>query len=311
MDDPQKSDNGCLVSIGLPVYNGENFLEETLNSILGQTFSDFELIICDNASTDRTEEICRQYAAQDSRIRYYRNPENLGAAPNYNLVFERSQGKYFKWAPHDDIIAPQFIERCVEVLEREPDVSLCYTSMAYTDAGGKTTKLFSDVLNLTADSPSERFKTYLDLWLSRGFTPGLPVFGLIRSSILAQTPLIGSYVWSDLALVGELGLLGTFHEVPETLLFCRSHDKNSRSTRQKGGDAAFSAWFNPNNGKKLTLIHWRIFIEHLGAIRRAPMTHQERLWCYARMGKWAAWKWKRLFRELTLIFPQMICLLAT
>ncbi len=75
------------VSIGLPVYNGDNFLAEAIDSILRQTMEDFELIISDNASTDRTEEICREYAAGDSRIRYYRNESNLGAMANYNLVF--------------------------------------------------------------------------------------------------------------------------------------------------------------------------------------------------------------------------------
>lgn len=306
MDNQQQSSNGCTVSIGLPVYNGENFIEEALDSILRQTFSDFELIICDNASTDRTAEICQQYAAQDSRIRYYRNSKNIGAAPNYNLTFERSQGKYFKWAPHDDTIAPDFIARCVEVLEQDPAVCLCYTGMAYTNASGETIKTFTHILDLTADTPSKRFKKYHELWSDRGFTPGLPVFGLIRSSVLKQTPLIGSYVWSDLALVGELGLLGTFHEVSETLLFCRSHDKNSRATRQQGGDAAFAAWFDPKNRDKLTLPHWRIFLEHIDAIKRAPMASQEKILCYKQMGKWITWKWKRLARELAWVLPKWI-----
>jgi glycosyltransferase involved in cell wall biosynthesis len=114
------------VSIGLPVYNGENYLAETLDSILAQTFTDFEVIISDNASTDRTETICRQYAAQDRRIRYLRNTSNLGAAKNYNRVFELSQGEYFKWNGHDDPLAPVFLERCVAVLDRHPGVVLCF-----------------------------------------------------------------------------------------------------------------------------------------------------------------------------------------
>ena len=89
--------NRSRVSIGLPVYNGEKYLEQALISILSQTYTDFELIISDNASTDRTQAICREYAAKDPRIRYYCNEENLGAAPNHNRVFELASGEYFKW----------------------------------------------------------------------------------------------------------------------------------------------------------------------------------------------------------------------
>ncbi len=106
-----------VASIGLPVYNGEKYLEQTLNSILAQSYTDFELIISDNASTDRTQEICQTYVAKDPRIIYHRNEKNLGAAPNHNLVFGLASGKYFKWAGYDDIIAPDFMARCFEILK--------------------------------------------------------------------------------------------------------------------------------------------------------------------------------------------------
>src|ERR1051326_2036095 len=105
------------VSIGLPVYNGQQFLEEAINSLLAQTYSDFELIISDNASTDATEQICRAHAAADPRIRYYRNDKNRGPVWNLNRVFELARGELFKWAAHDDVCAPTLVERCVEVLE--------------------------------------------------------------------------------------------------------------------------------------------------------------------------------------------------
>jgi glycosyltransferase involved in cell wall biosynthesis len=114
------------VSIGMPVYNGENFIVESLDALFAQTFTDFELIICDNASTDRTGEICREYAARDARIRYCRNETNIGASANYNLTFELARGDYFKWAAHDDICAPTYVERCVEALDRDPGVALAY-----------------------------------------------------------------------------------------------------------------------------------------------------------------------------------------
>ena len=115
------------VSIGLPVHNGATFLAEAIESILAQTFPGFELVISDNASTDRTPEICRSYAAADGRIRYYRQETNIGAAQNYNVVFQRSSGKYFKWAAHDDLIRPTFLARCVAALEADPEAVLCHS----------------------------------------------------------------------------------------------------------------------------------------------------------------------------------------
>jgi glycosyltransferase involved in cell wall biosynthesis len=115
-----------LVSIGMPVCNGAKFITEALDSILNQTFENFELIVSDNASTDETGKICREYMAKDSCIRYYRSKQNFGAAWNFNHVFKLSSGKYFKWAAHDDVIAPDFPLKCVEVLERDPSVVLCH-----------------------------------------------------------------------------------------------------------------------------------------------------------------------------------------
>src|SRR3990172_5433048 len=125
-----------VVSIGLPVYNGENYIEKAINSILSQTFKDFELIISDNASTDNTMDICKILSAKDRRIRYYRNEINRGAAWNFNRVFQLARGKYFQWACHDDVWIPTLLERYVEVLDQMPKVVLCYTKTTYIDEHG-------------------------------------------------------------------------------------------------------------------------------------------------------------------------------
>jgi glycosyltransferase involved in cell wall biosynthesis len=119
------------VSIGLPVFNGENYLEAAVDSILAQTFKDFELIISDNASTDRTQEICQRYCGRDSRVRYFRSEQNHGAAWNFNRVFELASGEYFKWAAHDDMIAPDFLQKCVAVLDEDPTVVLCHSQVQF------------------------------------------------------------------------------------------------------------------------------------------------------------------------------------
>ena len=122
------------LSIGLPVYNGALLLSEAIESLLTQTFTDFEIVISDNASTDATEEIARRFADQDKRIRYYRNETNIGLAPNFNRVFALANNPaYFKWAAHDDLYKPTFLQRCVEVLDSEPDVVLSYTIVDVID----------------------------------------------------------------------------------------------------------------------------------------------------------------------------------
>src|SRR4051794_25259685 len=114
------------VSIGLPVYNGEAFLAEAVESLLAQTFTDFEILLVDNASTDRTQEICRAFAARDPRVKYHRNETNIGGGPNWNRAYDLtpSDSTYFKWAAHDDRHAPDFLARCVEALDRDPGLAL-------------------------------------------------------------------------------------------------------------------------------------------------------------------------------------------
>src|SRR5687768_11197719 len=137
------------LSIGLPVYNGERYLQGAIESLLSQTFDDFELIICDNASTDRTQSICTAFAARDPRVRYFRNDRNVGAAGNFNLAFRRSRGRYFKWAAHDDLHEPDYLARCVAALDADPSAVLCQTATRVIDPVG------SEVPTLPGGRPRE------------------------------------------------------------------------------------------------------------------------------------------------------------
>ncbi|MGH7450285.1 MAG: glycosyltransferase family 2 protein [bacterium] len=248
------------VSIGLPVFNGENYLEETLKSILSQTYSDFELIISDNASTDNTQKICQDYAARDQRVRYFRNEENIGAARNFNRVFELSSGQYFKWAAHDDLIAPDYLQKCVKALAHDSSAILSQARVKIIDKDGQVMKEHSAMSrHAYSPRPSLRFKEMLKTDL-RCFE----VFGLIRASLLKKTPLIASYIASDRPLRAELALLGHFHEIPESLFLSRDHPK--RSARAMPAHHQRAAWFDPAKAGKIVLPHWRIFFEYYMSI---------------------------------------------
>jgi glycosyltransferase involved in cell wall biosynthesis len=262
------------VSIGLPIYNGENFAEGAIASLLAQTFSDFELVLVDNASTDRTAEICRAFAARDPRVRYHRNERNIGGAPNFNLAFQLAdRAPYYKWAAHDDLHQPEFLAECVKVLDADPGVVLCHTGSEFIDETGRVFRDYDPDLHHT-DSPSRatRFRNLLlsDHWAFDGF-------GLMRREVLAQTELHGGYAGSDRVLLAELGLRGRFHRVPRVLF--QSRDFSGRALRSADLRSR-AGWFNPKRSGKITLPHWRYFGEYARVVLRVPMPLAERAACW-------------------------------
>ncbi|MBE2220132.1 MAG: glycosyltransferase family 2 protein [Anaerolineae bacterium] len=287
------------VSIGLPVFNGENYLAEAIESILGQTYQNFECIITDNASTDKTEEICRAYAEADERIRYFRNEHNLGAAPNFNKSFDLSSGKYFKWAAHDDTMAPTFVEKCVEVLETQSDVVLCYPGTSVINSEGIVTKeyAFSGRTN-SADLP-QRFAALL---LSSDMC--YEIFGLIRTDVLAKTSLMGNFGHGDGVLLARLCLNGRFHEIPEHLLFVRSHDDQSMAI-YKGTDKhgrpdyySYTDWFDSSKKGKLVLPNWKMLYEFAKTPWQVSLNLTDRAYCHFHLARWGKRHWRYLVGDI-------------
>jgi glycosyltransferase involved in cell wall biosynthesis len=269
------------VSIGVAVYDGERFLPQTLDSLLAQTYTDFELVICDNCSTDRTEQICRSYAERDARIRYYRNASNIGAPRNFNRAFELSRGEYFKWAGADDLCAPEMVERCVAVLDQRPEVVLTYPKTRLIDENGAAVNDYDDRLDLQFETPHKRLSHLL--WNIRMCNA---VFGLTRSSALRCTRLFGTYSNSDLAFLAELALHGLFVELSAPLFCRRSFELSAIKYRSPYERMVM---FQPGRVGQLSFPNWRLFIGFLSAIHRAPLSWMEALRCYARMYIW----WRR------------------
>lgn len=122
-----------VVSIGMPIYNGEKYVEKSLDDLLGQTFKDYEIIISDNGSTDRTEEICKRYESKDPRIRYYRQPQNNGSSANFYFVFNQARGEYFMWAAMDDRWDKDYITILVEALKLDESYVSAFSPFQYVD----------------------------------------------------------------------------------------------------------------------------------------------------------------------------------
>ena len=279
-----------MVSVGLPVYNGERYLRKSIESILGQTYSDFELVITDNASTDSTEQICREYCALDDRIRYYRNETNIGAPRNFNKVFELSYGTYLKWATADDYVASHYIEKCLEVLEVNPDVVLCYTRATLIGAEGEILGKYDDVLNLQEANASFRFIRLLStIRLAHQH------LGLIRCDAIRRTSLQGSYIAADINFLAELSLYGKFYEVPEYLLFRRFHPGSSSWERK-----SFSrqqTWSDPGR-TRMRLDLWEAMRGFFTAVHRSPAPFRDKLEMYRYLLRKVYWQKALLGEEL-------------
>ncbi len=202
-----------LVSIGLPVYNGELYLRQALDSLLGQDYTNFELIVSDNASQDGTEVICREFLAREGRIRYFRQNINLGAPANFEFVARQAKGIYFMWAAHDDFWAPEYVRRCVEELESHPDAVLCCTEINFLDGQGSLYTEYANYSNIETLSmpPVRRFH---ELIRRMGW---FAIYGLMRRDAVLRLPLGQGRFGYDVTLLAHLLLMGNFVKRPERL----------------------------------------------------------------------------------------------
>jgi glycosyltransferase involved in cell wall biosynthesis len=270
------------LTIGLPVYNGEKYVAESLEALLGQSFTDFELIISDNASTDSTGDICRRYEKQDSRMRYFRQPRNIGLAPNHNFVVEQARSELFKWASNDDLYARDLLERCIDALDKYPDVVLAHSWTAKVDSSGAVTKAYKYPLNTASPQAPERFRSLL---FDSG---GDDDYGVIRTDVLRQTAMKESYHHADRTIITELGLYGRFYQVSDWLYFRREHPGQSGGVSMRRRCAVM----DPRRADRLRHPAVRLYGEYVwayvSAIRRAPLSVADRRDCYRYLTQWLA-----------------------
>jgi glycosyltransferase involved in cell wall biosynthesis len=260
-----------LVSIGLPVYNGGKYLHRAITSLLSQDYRQIELIISDNASTDDTEAICRKFAGEDPRIRYYRAEQNMGAAWNFNRVFELSSGEYFMWAAHDDWRDESFVRLCMECLERESSAVLCFANTFMVFPDNRVTNAVSG-LRLDQSHARQRFAEMLHCSCA---TRLVTIYGMIRASALRATTGAENYYCSDWGLLLQLCWQGSFIRCPDTSLYYQS------KTQQEDAIQFYfcvSRLLHPNNRPRAyDLPCWRLGFHFLRIAWTVPATFRTRL----------------------------------
>jgi glycosyltransferase involved in cell wall biosynthesis len=286
------SNDAPLVSIGLPVYNGGSYVALSIASLLAQTYRHIELVISDNASTDGTQQVCEQFARQDTRVRYVRLPSNIGGVKNHTKVCELARGEFFMWASSDDLWQPTYVERCVEVLRADPAVVLAYSINAKIDEEGESLGSVPPGLTLDTDDIVQRFRD-----LTQIDSPIEPFYGVVRLAAMRSTAPLPLHPGWDRFVLAELGLMGRFRQVKEALYTRRIHRNQSVSSFPSLRERY--RWGNPAARHRRFVWPYVEFALHFSAVAlRAAPDWRTKLKCLLHVLKWCNWQRRNIWDDL-------------
>lgn len=289
----------------MPVFNAEAYIADALEALLSQSFADFEITISDNASTDHTEQICRDFARRDERIRYECQRENLGAIWNFNHVFARSRGQYFKWASHDDVCMPEYLQRCIDVLDQDPSILWCHSDSGKIDAQGRILSCEdpqADDLAHTRQAglprkfhqSPRRHRRFFGVLLGTNWC--VDSYGVIRSEALRKTCMLPSCYGAEKVLMGALSLRGYYHQVPETLFYQRVHPAASSSMNDAADQWNF---MDTRASTRFASTRLRLLRGHIQSVTHTPMPLSDRALCYGVIARYLlqTTKWRTIARN--------------
>jgi glycosyltransferase involved in cell wall biosynthesis len=304
------------VSIGVPVYNGQKYIRYALDSLLAQTFGDLEIIVTDNCSTDPTPQIVQECAARDPRVIYVRNETNVGPALNYNRSIARARGEFFRWNNADDMVAPTFVQKCLDVLESDPTVILAYPRTMIIDSEGNQREPYGYEVDF--DQPQAHARLWKIMTVNHKLHGAHEMFGLMRTAQLRKTSLWRAHVRGDSVMLARLLLLGRFRRIDEYLFFNRDHTdrsskylsrtlvrKGSRLSKYLGfGPLPSAEWWDPKLKGKIVFPEWRVLREYLRAVQEAELSAAEKAACYRTVMRFAIRHSPKMARDLIIATEQ-------
>ena len=220
-----------MVTIGLPVYNGQQYIREALSSLVAQTFKDLEIIISDNDSTDATGEICREYEKKDNRIRYIRQNYNIGPTANFKLVLDNAEGRYFLWMAADDVLDERFVELLVQKLEEYPSIVCMMSDVINIDESGRvlsTSELDRIRINDICATQSSLQYVFFTNPASNIF---FCIYGIFRTEAIRKCELnfknqVKYASGSEIPFLAQACLLGKIASLPIPLKKYRRHSQS-------------------------------------------------------------------------------------
>ena len=279
-----------VVTICVPVFNGERFLEQCLDSLLSQTYRDFVLLISDNASTDSTSQICQRYVQLDSRVKYHRNSTNIGLYGNFNFLLRSVRTRYVKLASADDFWAPTMLDDALAVMERDPSLALCYPKAILVDQDGKEIRRYEDSLHMMDDDPVVRFKSALtEVRLVN------QLMGVIRTDVVRSMLPLMSQAPADCVFLAEITLYGKVMQLPEYHYFRRFHP--DATSWDRGSESHQIRRLHGAGTKHVRFATWKY---HWGLFRRlfrSPIAWGRKLLLVRFLGRRVVWDRSTLINE--------------
>ncbi|MDY6938753.1 MAG: glycosyltransferase family A protein [Cyanobacteriota bacterium] len=277
------------VSFGLPVWNAAKYLPRLFDSLLAQDFCDFEVVVSDNASDDRTPEICEEYIRLGLPLRYYRNSENIGQIPNFNRVLDLARGKYFRWIGSDDWLDASYTRKCVEQLDANPEIVGVTTYQDHvTDDGHRD---YQEYNGERLDSPLPHVRFRRMVWFMTAHYGYIdPIYTMMRRDMLMATHKIQPVPRMDQVLSVEISLFGAFAHIPE----CLAHRRREYLSRSVTSEE-LSQRYQPGTTKNLVDPMLGVAEEFGRVVWTAPISMREKLLC---MGAVIQFAWTRTGRRI-------------
>lgn len=298
-----------LVSVGLPVYNGDNYIVGAIESIINQTYRNIELIISDNASTDNTESICRKYASLDNRVKYFRLNDNCGAIVNHNRVLDIAKGKYFQWICHDDECEQSYIQKCVDVLEGNPQIICCFSVIKFIDGKANVLRLSKNELSILDDDRSVRLKKFVNMQKT-SVDIFCAMYGLFRTEFIKKIGQLGTYIAGDQIYLLKMIFEGKLVQLKDPCLSRREHPATAFVALPKlpyyKKYRVAARWGESNCNPMFLLVNWKLMKMAFSYFYGYPMLMPEKIKCYKSLFELFVARWRRLLKELLTIPGQVI-----